>query len=272
MPINLHTDSYKSVYENIGWYPLLKDTTDLITGTKTITRTAEASGTGNADYSSAQTLTTAPYLNFVPSTLEACRIEITRLASRLSVTIDSDDGTHDLRCSVYVDTQATANKLFDITCTTTGNQLAVQALLVGTKDVIYNLLKDGAAHTFYFFFWSPGNHSPVLSVCQLWYGVGASGTGQAYAVTLTLKGTCWFKAHVYNTSVGTVAAMFAIYIPYTDTAYTFLSGANSSSVNFTQLSINALVLVGGEKFIIYAGAATDIVAINHFAVGIIREE
>jgi hypothetical protein len=272
MPNKLHTDSYKSIYENIGWYPTLKDTTDLITGTKTITRTSEASGVGNADYSSAQTLTTVPYLNLVASTLETCRMAITRIATRLSVTIDSDDGTHDLRCRVYVDAQDSDHLLYDLTYSTTGNQLAVQACLVATKEIIYNLLKDGSAHTFYFFFWSPGNHSPVISVCQLWYGVGSSGTGTNSALALTIKGQCWFKINCFNTTSGSINAMVCIYIPYTDTLFTFLWGANSTTSTYAQISLATLVLASGERIHIYAGAATDIAVINHMAVGLLREE
>jgi len=154
----------KPIYETIVYSPGLKDTGDLEAATKTITATSEAVGVGNADYSSAQTLA-------IPTN---AKFEILRIASRLSVTIDSDDGTHDLRCRVYVDAQDANHLLYDLTYAATGNQLSVQDCLVGTKEVIFNLLKDGAAHTFYFFLWSPGNHSPVVSVVNLWFGLGAT--------------------------------------------------------------------------------------------------
>jgi uncharacterized membrane protein len=153
-------------YTNYRYAPGLKDTTDLEAATKTITATAEASGVGNADYSSALTLT-------APSN---AKIAVARIGARLSVTIDSDDGTHDLKCRVYVAAQDADHMLFDLTYSSTGNQLSVQDTLVGTKEVIFNLLKDGASHTFYFFFWSPGNHSPVISVVELWEAVGTVGT------------------------------------------------------------------------------------------------
>jgi hypothetical protein len=170
----------KSVkYSAFSYSPGLKDTGDLEAATKTITAVAEASGVGNADYSSAQTLA-------IPADI---RLAIARIAARLSVTIDSDDGTHDLRCRVYVDAQAANNLLFDLTYSSTGNQLAVQDTLVGTKDTIFNLLKDGAAHTFYFFFWTPGNHAAVISVVNLWYGVGCSVNGAgAKVMSITLSG------------------------------------------------------------------------------------
>lgn len=269
-------DYQRIVYEDIGWFPnasttAVKETGDLEAATKTITRTTEASGVGSADYSSAQTLTTVPYLNLVASTLAACRLDITRMAARLSVTIDSDDGTHDLRCRVYVDAQNANNLLFDVTCTTTGNQLAVQATLVGTKETIFNLLKDGAAHTFYFFFWSPGNHSPVISVCELWYGIGSVGTNSNPCLNLTMKGNASVKVHVLNAISGTVAAMVTIYVPFTDTLYTYLIGANSTAGFFAQITQISFVLTGKEKVYLYAGAATDLVVIDHLALGLLSE-
>jgi hypothetical protein len=272
MANKLHTDGRKSIYEIIGWIPNLQDTQDLIAGTKTITRTAEATGTGNADYSSGRTLSTVPYLNGVASTLEACRLQILQIAARLSVTIDSDDGTHDLRCSVYVDTQATANKLFDITCTATGAQLAVLQCYTGSNDTIFNLLKDGAAHIFYFFFWSPGNHSPVISVCRLHYGVGGAGATGGYCVLLTLKGSGWVRFGGVNTTSGTVGSMIGFYALFTDTLIAYITGGSSaSSTNATLSSLNCS-LIGGERIAMLGGAATDIAGVNSFALGLMREE
>lgn len=182
----------KPIYETIAYSPGLKDTTDLEAATKTITATEEATGTGNADYSAALTLG-------IPSD---ARMVIKRIATRLSVTIDSDDGTHDLKCRVYVDEQDANHMLFDLSYTSTGNQLSVQDCLTGIKETIFNLLKDGNAHTFYFFFWSPGNHSPVISVCQLWEAVGQ--TGRSYLrECLGLTHTGYFEIAGLCDKVGT---------------------------------------------------------------------
>jgi hypothetical protein len=164
MPNKLHTDSQKPVFEVINYVPSFQSSGDLEATTKTISATAEASGLANKDYSSAKTLA-------IPSD---SRLAISSLTSRLSVTIDSDDGTHDLRCRVYVDAQDTDHLLFDVTCTTTGNQLAVQGLTASVKPVLFALLKDGAPHTFYFYFWSPGNHSPVISLVTFWEACGTT--------------------------------------------------------------------------------------------------
>jgi hypothetical protein len=188
MANKLHTDRGIPTFENILYGPLYKNTGDLEAATKTIIAIAEASGLGSADYSYAATLA-------IPTD---ARLVITRIATRLSVTIDSDDGTHDLRCRVYVDAQDANHLLFDVTYSTTGNQLSVQDCLVGTKETIFNLLKDGAAHTLYFYFWTPGNHAPVISLVNAWWGVGATGaTATGWGVeclTFTATGLAKFNA------------------------------------------------------------------------------
>jgi len=183
------------VIETITYYPVRQDTGDLEAATKTITATAEASGIANKDYSSNKTLLAPP----------DARISIISLITRLSVTIDSDDGTHDLRCRVYVDAQDADHLLFDLTYSTTGNQLAVQALTASTKPIIFNLLKNGFSHTFYFFFWSPGNHSPVISLVTLCESVGSnktSGWGNK-VLTFTPNSHCEVQLRFYHHTIGT---------------------------------------------------------------------
>jgi len=190
----------KPIYETIIYSPALNDTTDLEAATKTITATEEATGTGNADYTAALTLK-------IPSDT---RMAIKRIATRLSVTIDSDDGTHDLKCRVYVDEQDANHMLFDLSYTSTGNQLSVQDCLTGTKETIFNLLKDGNAHTFYFFFWSPGEHAPVISVCQLWEAVGSSSVTWGIVEALRITHTGFLQVSGYFQRTGSGNGTIAI--------------------------------------------------------------
>jgi hypothetical protein len=190
------TDKYhgdnRETYESISYAPGIKDTGDLEPGTKTIIRTAEANGTNNADYS-------APVTIIVPADP---RLVINRIATRISVTIDGDDGTHDLRCRVYVEAQDSDHLLFDLSFTTTGNQLSTQGMLAGTKETIFNLLKDGNGHTLYFFCWTPGGHNPSISLMELWAGVGYGGT--SYSIPcLTLNFTGLFSLYWWVNRIGT---------------------------------------------------------------------
>jgi len=155
--------------ETLLYNPNLQNTADLEAATKTITATAEATGIVNADYSKALTL---------PAPSDA-RLEILRIAARLAVTIDSmTAGT--LNCRVYVDQQDANHRLFDLNWNVAGAKLAAQDTLAGTMQTIFNLLKNGAAHTFYFFFWVDAGNA-VLSLVQLWEGVGSCNLTPVYA-------------------------------------------------------------------------------------------
>jgi hypothetical protein len=169
-----------------------KNTGDLETATKTITATAEASGTGNADYSAALTMV-------IPTD---SRLSILRYASRLAVTVDSMTATH-LYCKVYVDIQDADHLLFSEDITATGPKLDAVDTLVGAKGIIYNLLKDGTAHTFYFFFWVDADNA-VLSVVQLWAGPGSCTTGGAAPVA-TINYTGMVSFIVIGAVLGTGA-------------------------------------------------------------------
>ena len=204
---------------------------DLEAATKTITATAEAAGLGNADYHNHETMP-------IPTD---SRLAILNFAAFLALTIDSDDGTHDLRCRVYVDAQDASHMLFDISCTTTGAQAAVTNLNATTLATIFNLLKDGAAHTYYFFLWSPGNHSPVISLISIITSIGTASTttfGLAYLSFLSpvhceLQVRCMSSVNVgtagffaFMNDQGWYEAAFAV----TDTgAITFAATAGASA-------------------------------------------
>ena len=210
----------KPKYTNISWSPSYENTGDLETGTKTITAIAEASGVGNADYSAALTIDLACTVNGVAKIIgdTETRIQILRIGTRLSVTIDSDDGTHDLRCRVYVDAQDANHLLYDLTYSSTGNQLSVQDCLVGTKETIFDLLKDGSAHTFYFFFWSPGNHSPVISVCQLWESIGMIGDASyLYKNIFSINHAGFVRYECYCNRIGSGSTAYLAFTVRQDT-------------------------------------------------------
>jgi len=167
MANKLHTDSaVPPIIESIRLLNCQAASPDLEAATKTITATEEASGPANADYSYGAT---------IPIPTDP-RLTILNFAAYLALTIDSDDGAHDLRCRVYVDVQDAAHMLFDLSCSTTGTQAAATNLNATTLADIFNLCKDGAHHTYYFFLWSPGNHSPVISLASITIMLGASAT------------------------------------------------------------------------------------------------
>ena len=187
-------DAIHRVIENISYSPSVQDTTDLEAATKTITATVEATGLANRDYQAALTLAAPTDARFV----------VNRIAARLAATIDSMTAAT-LYGRVYVDAQDADHLLFDLSWTTTGAKLAAQDTLVGTKEVIFNLLKDGAAHTFYFFFWVNAGNA-VLSLVELWEGVGTSSTTPADQYPLTVNHIGFTGGYIQITTVGTGSA------------------------------------------------------------------
>jgi len=153
--------------EALSYSPSVQGSADLEAATKTITATVEATGVVNADYSVALTLA-------APSD---ARLVVMRIASRLAVTIDTIPvNDTNLYCRVYVDAQNANNLLFNENWATVGEKLDAVDTHSG-QATIFNLLKNGAAHTFYFFFWRAGTGTGiVISLVQLWEAVGSCAT------------------------------------------------------------------------------------------------
>lgn len=268
MANKLHTDSRQTFYDYIGFVDYAKDSGDLITGTPTITATSEPA---SADYSFAGTFV-KPTMNGVAMSFAEVGWEIKRIATRLQVTIDSDDGTHDLRCRVYVDTKDSDHLLYDLSFTTTGAQVAVQPCHAVTKPVIFNALTDGAGHTFYFFFWSPGNHSPVLSLAQVTWGIGNSGTTSYTVLRTTNKGMGSLRIRTDASTMGT-ANYTRWQTPYSTTGYYDLTGAGGSASSvYNYLSVSAIPHIGDAMISLTAQTATDIFTLGALVLCLIREE
>jgi hypothetical protein len=252
--IKVATDKLGVASTTIAQANLYATTSDLEAATKTIAATSQS---GTADYSSSLT---------IASSLDA-KCTIIRIATRLSVTIDSDDGTHDLRCRVYVDDATGADAdhlLFDQTYSSTGNQLAVQDCLVGTKEHIFDLLKNGSAHTFYFFFWSPGNHSPVISVVQAWEAVGVSASSPSPWAFLQITETGELEVLWWMARLGSGTSVFRVWSGlYTGGAWgnypapvggptTMGASVTDSQGGFSTIASTGITLAG------YSGASTDL--------------
>jgi len=158
--------------EVLSYVPGLQDSGDLETGTKTITATAEPAGLGNATYTAALAL---------PKPSDE-RLIVKRICARLQVTIDAiPSGDTRLYCRVYVDEQNADHRLFDLDWNSTGIKLMALDTHSGALSTIFNLLKDGTGHTFYFFLWKAGTGAGIIiSLVQLWEGVGSCSSTEPY--------------------------------------------------------------------------------------------
>lgn len=184
-----HSDTQEKV-ESIQYRHAVPTTGGLEGATNSITATSEASGTGNADYSQAVTLP-------IP---DDPRLVILKVVARLAVTIDSMTAGH-LYCRVYVDAQDADHRFLDTDWTTSGAKLDVLEQSSGT---IFDLLSDGASHTFYFFLWVDSGDA-VVSALQLWEAVGQRGATQAAtpAFRLDFEGEVTTAIRVYGVGSGT---------------------------------------------------------------------
>jgi hypothetical protein len=191
--------------EHLKYTPEIRDTADLESATKTITAVSEP---GTADYSQALTLPCP----------DDSRIIVKRIAARLQVVIDSLNGAAQLNCRVYLDQKDTDHLLFDKAWTTAGDKLEGQTTYSGVKAVIFNLLKDGAAHSFYFHCWVNSGNA-VISVVRLWEGVGlynASGPGED---VLEVRHTGLIMPLIDMRRIGTGSFYFRLFSPPDTSSY-----------------------------------------------------
>jgi hypothetical protein len=190
-----HSDKQEKV-ESIRYNPGLLDSGDLEPGTRTITATSEASGLANADYSKVLGLA-------MPGD---ARLAVKRICCRLKATIDTiPSGDTNLYCRVYVDVQDADHLLLEKNWNSTGSKLDAVDTHSAALATIFNLLSDGASHTFYFFFWKAGTGTGVvLSLVQLWEGVGTCGVSNWWEFpVLELSHTGFMTASLYGNCLGT---------------------------------------------------------------------
>ena len=216
----------KEKIEVLLYQPGLQDSGDLETTTKTITATAEASGLANATY-------TASLLLPKPSD---DRLIVKRICTRLQVTIDTiASGDTDLYCRVYVDAQDTAHRLFDLDWTATGVKLFALDTHSGALTTIFNLLKDGTSHTFYFFFWKAGTGAGItISLAQLCEGVGSKIVG-AGTPCFGISHTGQLSGFMACSKAGTGSSALRLCQGIQDTTYTWylLSTTSEAPIPYT---------------------------------------
>ena len=220
----------------VNFQPKVQDSTDLEAGTKTITATTIP---GTADYSKALTLPS-------PS---AAWVEVLRIAARLNVVRDSGTSAN-LYCTVTVDSAGgSTNKLFD------GVDVQAVALQVAelTSGAIFDLLKDGASHTFYFFFWVDAGDS-VISLVQLWEGVGTSdATSKVNILKVKGRGSLTWLGFKVRIGSGAVSAQWRFLEP-DETVGSF--SADSGGLDGGK--VGSMDIDGGIVFEMSGTVATDL--------------
>ncbi len=225
--------------ETIIYQPGVKDSGDLEAGTHTITPTSRPA-IGSAQYSKSLTL---------PKPGDA-RLAVKRIVARLNVNIAGLGTATHVYCSVRVDVDDADHELFSEDWTSTGSKLDTVDVHSANKSTIYNLLKDGAAHTFYFLFWADAADQATIDVVQLWEGVGSSVTNGALGLSLELEhkgfvgglfrslqqgtGISYFRwcfANDYELSVKTGSGNIELPLELMPKSYFFIYGTVATDIN-----------------------------------------
>ena len=188
-----HSDTQEKI-ETIIYNPGVQNTGDKEPGTHTIVPTARPA-IGAAQYSHSLTL---------PKPADV-RLEVKRLASRLNVNIAGLGTATHVYCSVRGDVDDADHELFLEDWTSIGSKLATVELHSGNKATLFNLLKDGAAHTFYFLFWADAASQATIDLVQLWEAVGCIGGNPRVALSITHSGLASFviKPELIGSGSGT---------------------------------------------------------------------
>jgi len=139
----------------------------------------------------------------------------------------------------------------------------VQATDLISGDV-FDLLTDGTAHTFYFFFWVDSGDS-VISKVQMYYGVGVNTGGQPNAY-FQIKHTGFVSVQPFLSRKGTATGGTRIWAGlYTGGSWSNypveINNYNQIGVTDTQFAINNVLAKDGLTFAGYPGTNTDIVCI-----------
>ena len=163
--------------ELITYEPGKQDTGDLEAATHTIVPTARPA-IASAQYNHSLTL---------PKPDDA-RLILDRIATRLNVNIAGLGTATHVYCSVRVDVDDTDHELFSEDWTSIGDKLDAVDTHSANKAMLFDLLKDGAAHTFYFLFWADVASQATIDVIQLWEGAGTCATNGVDVLTLSHTG------------------------------------------------------------------------------------
>ncbi len=205
--------------EQIIYNPGLPDSGDLEPATRVITATSEANGLANADYSVSLTLP-------IP---EDSRLVLEALACQIQVAIDSLGAANRLNCRLYIDAQDNDHLLIDVqglTWNSTGTKITGDTFSLANKPSIFNLLKDGLAHTFHFFFWANNSSGPTISLVRLFERLGNYGTSGGKILSLNFKGEVQISGFLGR--VGTGNPTLDIYQNTTDKSLSILSTTTAS--------------------------------------------
>ena len=237
--------------ESITYNPGLQDSGDLEAGTHTIVPTARPA-IASAQYSHSLTL---------PEPDDA-RLVVKRIASRLNVNIAGLGTAAHVYCSVRVDVDDADHELFNEDWTSIGDKLDAVDIHAINKAAIFNLLKDGAAHTFYFLFWADVASQATIDLVQLWEVIGSCSLTYNFPEVLRINHSGFASMYVSVAKVGTGNRNARIVFPET-TCFIY----NASS----EFGL-ASVLLNNHAIALSGSVATDLYYLNTISIALRSEQ
>lgn len=239
---------------SISYNPGLQNTGDLEAGTHTIVPTSRPA-IADAQYSASLTLAKPSDAGLI----------VKRIATRLSVNIAGLGTATHVYCSVRVDVDDVDHELFSKDWTSTGVKLDAVDTHSGAKSTIFDLLKDGAAHTLYFLFWADVASQATIDVVQLWEAVGTCSTSDVVVLDIDFKGMFSLWAYQHNPGTGTPVIVLA---PPT---YSWASWISTSGAG-GQLKVLSFISGGSDRINMKGSVATDLNYVNTITMNLRSEQ
>jgi len=154
-----------------------------------------------------------------------------------------------------VDVDDADHELFAADWTSSGAKLDAIDLHDSSKPVLFNLLADGVAHTFYFLFWADVAGQVQVDTVALWYAVGSCSTDAAAPpVCLQLSHTGMVQSRMWTTRQG--SGSITARLGCADDTYVGLIGDTSG--NGAKVILPLALVHGGLALRLFGTVAADI--------------
>ena len=253
MTDKIHADTGAMV-ETISYTPSLQDSGDLEPAVITIAPVSRPA-VAAAQYNRSLTL---------PEPSDA-RLEIKRIVSRLSVNIAGLGTAAHLHLSVRVDQDDANHELFSEDWMSIGEKLDAVDVYSANKSGIFDLLKDGSAHTFYFLFWADVANQVSIDTVQIWEAVGSCSTNENQTGCLLLSHAGEISDMVLFVTIGTGMANFRRQDTTDNSSY-----FTKDTATYNRKSINSL-LVNNLAYNVSGTVTTDLNYIHSLIVNFRNE-
>lgn len=253
MADKFHSDTGERI-DTITYAPQLQDSGDLEPAALTINATSRPS-IAAAQYNKSLT---------IPIPADA-RLGVKRVASRLKVNITGLGTAAHVYLSVRVDQDDADHELFSEDWISTGEKLDAVDVHSDRKPVVFDLLKDGSAHTFYFLFWADAAGQATVDTVQLWEAIGSCSTSENQSGCLLLAHSGDISDMALFVTLGTGTSVFRRQDSLDNSSY-----FTRDTANYNRKSVNCM-LVNYLAYNVSGTMATDLNYIHSIIINLMSK-